>query len=113
MLKVTFDEKDNLLTLKLEGHAGQADVGHDIVCASCSILAYTLAQIVKRATREGDVKADPVIKLESGDALIACEPTEECYGTLKSAYIYSQIGYELLAYNFPQYVGLKPFEMAE
>ena len=40
MLKVTFEQKENKLTLKLEGHAGQADIGHDIVCASASILAY-------------------------------------------------------------------------
>ena len=111
MIKVAFEEKDNQLTLKLKGHAGQADIGHDIVCASCSILAYTVAQIVKTAGIEGDLQAVPVLKLDSGDAEVTCEPweEEEAYGAIKSAYVFAQVGYNLLAHNFPEFVKLKPF----
>ena len=109
MLKVIFEEKDKTLTLKLDGHAGQANTGHDIVCSSCSILAYTVAQIVKTAATEGDLKAVPVLKLESGDAVISCEPTEEVYGTIKSLYMFAEVGYKLLAHNYPQYVDLTLF----
>lgn len=111
MVKATFEDKDGKLTLKLEGHAGYGDVGHDIVCSSCSILAYTVAQIVKTAGIEGDLKSVPVLQLERGDAVITCEPIdeEEAYGTLKSTYMFAQIGYKLLAHNFPEHVQLKPF----
>lgn len=109
MLKVIFEEKDKTLTLKLDGHAGQANIGQDIVCSSCSILAYTVAQIVKTAATEGDLKAVPVLKLESGDAVITCEPTDEVYGTIKSLYMFAEVGYKLLAHNYPQHVDLTLF----
>lgn len=109
MLKVTFEEKDDNLTLKLEGHAGQAEIGHDIVCSSCSILAYTVAQYVSTAGHLGELKSTPEIKLKEGDGLVSCRPTKESWGALKSAYIFAQTGYMLLAHNFPQFVELKSF----
>lgn len=113
MLKVSFENKDNKLTLRLEGHAGQADIGHDIVCASCSILAYTVAQIIKVAEAQGDLKTAPVIKLESGDGIVSCEPKEEAVEGIKTAYMYAEVGYNLLAHNYPQFVVLNPFGTAE
>ena len=113
MLKVIFEDTDNKLTLKLDGHAGQADIGHDIVCASCSILAYTVAQLVKVAEAQGDLKNAPEIKLESGDAIISCEPIDEARNGLLAAYMFAETGYNLLAHNYPQYVDLKPFGKAE
>ena len=109
MLKVSFEDKDNKLTLKLDGHAGQASIGHDIVCSSCTILAYTVAQIVKTAGIEGDLKSVPVLHLESGEAVISCEPNDDVYGTIKSLYMFAEVGYKLLARNYPQFVDLTMF----
>ena len=109
MLKVTFEEKDGTLSLKLEGHAGQADIGHDIVCSSCSILAYTVAQIVKDYAVEGKLKAEPIIKLESGDSVISCKPKKNACAELQYAYYVAKVGYILLAHNYPQFVELKMF----
>ena len=109
MLKVTFEEKDNKLSLKLEGHAGQADIGHDIVCASCSILAYTVAQIVKDAEARDLLKETAEIKLDVGDGVIVCEPKEEAYAEIEYAYYVAKVGYNLLAHNFPRFVELKMF----
>lgn len=109
MVKVTFEEKDNKISLKIDGHAGQADIGHDIVCSSCSILAYTVAQLVTNAKGMGDLKSDPEIKLEVGEGIITCEPVEEAYDAIKSAYLFAEVGYNLLAHNYPQFVEFKPF----
>ena len=109
MVKITFEEKDNKLTLKIEGHAGQADIGYDIVCSSCSILAYTVAQLVTNAKGMKELKSHPEIKLEVGEGIISCEPTEEAYDAIKSAYLFAEVGYNLLAHNYPQFVELKPF----
>ena len=109
MLKVSFEHKDNKLTLKLDGHAGQADIGHDIVCSSCSILAYTVAQLVKVAEAQGDLKTAPEIKLESGEGIISCEPTDEAVNGILSAYMFAEVGFNLLAHNYPHFVELKPF----
>ena len=109
MLKVTFKEEEGKLTLELEGHAGQAEIGQDIVCASASILAYTVAQFVKDAFARGDLKSPPEIKLESGDAFISCEPTDDILFGMQDCYLFAELGYHILAYNYPQYVELKPF----
>lgn len=113
MLKVTFEKKEHKLTLKLEGHAGQADIGKDIVCSACSILAYTLAQYVNEAERQGDLVSTPEVRLESGDAVISCEPSDEVWQIMLAFYSFAEVGYHLLAQNYPQYVELKSFGMAE
>lgn len=109
MLNVTFEKDGMELTLKVEGHAGQATMGQDIICSACSILAYTVAQLVTNAKEEGDLKLPPVISMESGDAIVSCIPTEEAYDTIYGVYLFASVGYKLLAHSYPQYVEIKPF----
>ena len=109
MLNVVFTANDDTITMVLNGHAGQADIGHDIVCSSCSILAYTVAQIVKVEEREGSLKSKPVIVLDKGSAVISCEPKPEKYNELLHAFYYAEVGYTLLAHNYPHFVELTPF----
>ena len=109
MLKVTFTAEGDKLSLVADGHAGQADIGHDIVCSACSILAYTVAQIVTNESKDGGLKASPVILLENGNAEIVCEPTAEKYNEILHAYYVAEVGYTLLAHNYPQFVDLTVF----
>ena len=106
MIKVTFTEEGEKLSLRLEGHAGHAEHGKDIVCASASILAYTVAQYIVEAEHQGDLKAPPTVKLEEGDAFISCEPCENVYTFIHNVYSFAKIGYALLENNYPQYVRL-------
>jgi uncharacterized protein YsxB (DUF464 family) len=98
MIKVTFTESGQKLSLRVEGHAGYAEAGQDIVCASASILAYTLASFVK------DVE-NSTVDLTSGDTTIECEASDKA---VVNAYQYTKRGYELLAHNYSQYVRLMP-----
>lgn len=109
MLKVGFEQKEGKLTLILDGHAGQADIGHDIVCASCSILAYTVAQCVKDAEKRGCLKSPPEIVLDSGYSVISCKPTDDTLIDMQNIYLFAETGYNLLAHNYPQFVDLKQF----
>lgn len=109
MLKVSFEQIDSKLTLKLEGHAGQADIGHDIVCASASILAYTVAQFVKDAEASGGLKSPAEIKLDSGNGVISCKPIDDILIDMQNIYLFAEKGYDLLAHNYPQYVELAGF----
>lgn len=106
MINVTFTETPQKLSLRLEGHAGYAEHGKDIVCASASILAYTVAQYVKYEEEQGNLNAPSEIKLDSGDSVIACEPKEEILKWLWDAYQFAKMGFLLLAQNYPQYVRL-------
>jgi uncharacterized protein YsxB (DUF464 family) len=96
MLNITFAESGNKLSLRLEGHAGYAEEGKDIVCASASILAYTLASFVR------DVE-NSIVDLTSGDTTIECETSDEA---VVNSYLHTKRGYELLAFHYPQYVRL-------
>ena len=109
MIKATFAREDEVIVLKVEGHAGQDEKGHDIVCAAASILTYTIAQYLRYVGEQGGLKGEPHIKLNDGDALIVAKPTEEYEGEVLNAFFVAEVGYSLLAQNYPQYVELKMF----
>ena len=104
MLKVTFTESGQKLSLRLVGHAEYAEHGKDIVCASASILASTVAYEVELIDRLGGLKEPAVVKVESGDTEITCVPTDEKLHIVKLLYDFASTGLCLLAGNYPQYV---------
>ena len=109
MVRISFEQRSNKLNLKIKGHAGQADKGNDIVCASCSIIAYIVAQFVKEAECNGELKSKPTVKIESGDTVISCEPTDNILFEMQNMYLFAEKGYQLLSHSYPQYVELQPF----
>lgn len=77
-------------------------MGKDIVCASASMLFYTLVENIDRMQRDGKCKA--VIKALEGDAEVK---TAAAPGYIDEAVnIYNTIctGYEILAESYPEYV---------
>lgn len=113
MIKATFAHEDEVIVLKVEGHAGQAEKGRDLVCASASILAYTVAQYVEYVDKAGGIKAEPRIEIEDGHMLIVANPTEEYLAEVLNAFFVAEVGFNLLAQNYPQYVELKLFNERE
>lgn len=109
-----FTNKDSgSITLKLTGHAGQAKKGEDIVCAAASILAYTVAQALQFLYEEGGLKKKPYLKLEQGNTVIAAKPRDDTYAEALHTFFVAQVGYHLLAHNYPQYVTLSSFGDSE
>ena len=111
MIKAEFftNSESGSITLKLTGHAGQAEHGQDIVCAAASILAYTVAQTLQFMYEEGNLKKKPHIKLEEGDTIIVGKPKDDTYAETLHTFFVAQVGYHLLAHNYPQYVTLSSF----
>ena len=111
MIDVRFEMSGDQKTLCLtvNGHAGQAEAGHDIVCAAASILAYTTAQAVRTMHDEDKLARRPRIRLGSGNAVIACKPKAPCYAEALHTFSIAQVGYRLLAHNYPDYVRLTGF----
>ena len=110
MIKVKFRTHDatRYLRLTVEGHAGSDTQGHDLVCASSSILAYTVAQIVSAMENHGDLTEKPCIKMNEGDAtiILRCK-NDDIYAEARHTFFVAETGYLLLAHNFPQYVDIK------
>lgn len=103
MISVTVDG----FTVEMEGHAGQNVKGKDIVCASASILAYTLAQMVINMHHQGKLKEAPTVEISSGKARISCKPKRKYRVEAEQTYLVIQTGYELLSHNHPQYVVIR------
>lgn len=112
MITVKFSENKEAKTisLKVTGHAGQAESGNDIICASASILLYTVAQYATFAYQKHHLKKKPMVTLDVGNAEVIITPKAEHYGEALHTYFVAQIGYTLLARNYPQFVELIPFE---
>lgn len=108
--KFTMDEQRKMVSLHVKGHAGAAAPGNDIICASASILAYTLAQNVQMAEARGKLKYQPKMKMKSGDFIISCRAEDDdSYAELLHTYLVVQTGYQLLAHNYPQYAAVEMF----
>ena len=103
MIKVSYTQEGNKLSLRLEGHSDYAEEGEDIVCASASILAYTLASMVEK------FGINTNISLESGDTTIECECTDHpLMDVIRDSFNFALEGYTLLEQSYPQYVRLMP-----
>lgn len=111
MIRAEFftNKESGSITLKVTGHAGQAKKGEDIVCASASILAYTVAQAIQFMYEEGDLQKQPYIKLDDGNTTIIAKPKAGSYTEALHTFFVAQVGYHLLAHNYPQYVALSSF----
>lgn len=111
MIKASFfrQEDTDAIVLKVEGHAGQAEKGHDIICSAASILAYTIAQYLQYVHKQGGLQKKPHVAIKDGDAFIVAKPTEEYEGEVLNAFFVAEVGYSLLAQNYPQYVELNMF----
>ncbi len=108
MIKVTLDNYDEIRYLKLlvQDHAGSDVIGHDLVCASASILLYTFAEIVEDLERRGELVSS-LVDVKEGDSLITCQCiTDRGYAEAVNAFNVIRTGYKLLAENCPQYVEL-------
>lgn len=101
MITATFTEEGEKLSLRLEGHARCAEPGKDIVCASASILAYTLASIIKKCDTNSN------INLEGGDATIESDCNDPLMkDIIENSFNFAVAGYAQLEHNYPQYVRL-------
>jgi uncharacterized protein YsxB (DUF464 family) len=110
MIKVKFRTHDatRYLRYTIEGHAGSADKGHDLICASASILSYTAAQIVQAMAHKGDLEGKPCIELNEGDATIVLRcKNDDIYAEARHTFFVIKTGFALLQHNFPQYVEVK------
>lgn len=101
MIQAIYYRKFNRLTVT--GHAGAAEPGHDLVCASASMLAYTLAANVANMADNGQVR-QPIIRNNEGDTEISCNPRHNLKASVTLVFDSVCVGFELLAHDYPDFV---------
>ena len=106
MTEIAYRAESGVLSLTVDGHAGFSEYGRDIVCASVSILAYTLGAAVLDAHSCGLLRSEPIANLSSGRARIVCVPFSEEYGRIRSYYELIVRGYEMLCARYHDNVSL-------
>lgn len=99
MIKAVYERSKNKLTV--EGHAYAGEPGHDLICASASILVYTLASFAKN-THKARQNKKLVIKLEEGHAEVSFKAKPRFKVALTLVFDAICAGFELLARNYPE-----------
>ena len=107
MIRAKFYTKDESIHMTLKGHAKAAPYGEDLICASATMLAYTVAQAVQFMYEHGKLKKRPKISIREGSATIIVTPTEEDYAEALNTFWVAQCGIHVLAHNYPQNVKLE------
>lgn len=90
------------MRMRLDGHAGYAPAGQDIVCASVSMLAAALAEYLLNNLDEDDVL---LCELEPGHAALEAAPMRSGGMELcRHAFGMTLAGFGLLAERYPENV---------
>lgn len=106
MIKVQFTQNNGEIRLSVAGHAGFAEHGKDIVCASASILTYTLVSIIQRAFVDGKLEKAPYVVTNEGFGYVCAKPKQEWYKNVRRAFYFALEGYTLLSEQYPDNVGI-------
>ena len=98
MIRAHFIEGDDGYELLIDGHAGYAEHGKDIVCAACSGITYALLAMLEEYSDEVTDIAGPVV--ESGCFYVACKGTER----IETAFHMALLGLRKISSGYPDYV---------
>ena len=93
--------------MTLKGHAEVAPKGEDLICASATMLAYTVGQAVQFLFEQGKLQKKPKIHIRDGEAVVVATPTEDAYAETLHTFWVAQCGIHILAHNYPQHVKLE------
>ena len=99
MIRVTYYRLYNRVTV--EGHAGAGPEGHDLVCASASAIALTLAGNVAYMEAQEAVR-NVITDLKEGYAEIQCTPNRRYKESVAQIFRAICVGFELLTTKYPE-----------
>ena len=113
MINARFYQKpsNGSIHMTLKGHAEAAPKGEDLICASATMLAYTVAQAVQFLFEQDKLKKKPKIHIKDGEATIIATPTEEAYAEALHTFWVAQCGAHVLSCNYPEAVSLNHLKM--
>lgn len=103
------DARGSVCSFRVEGHAGYAPHGSDIVCAGVSALTQGVIYSLRRL-----LKVNPEVNVEEGRLLLTLGPVpsevyEKCVLLLEA----TVIGLKEIARSYPEYVKIDDFDENE
>ena len=108
MVKIHFwqEKEKGSIHMKVKGHADTAPNGADLVCASATMLVYTVAQAMMFMYEQGQLEEKPHIKIREGKAVVIAKPKEDYFAEALHTFWVAQCGAHTLASNYPEAVSL-------
>jgi len=91
------------MVFSVEGHAGYAEPGADIVCAAASMLAMTLIFRLRTLALPGEIVEEVA---EKGRARVSVRPKGRRSSLFRPVFETVLQGFALLAQQYPGYVAL-------
>lgn len=107
MIRIVYHRKYHRVTV--EGHAQSGEIGHDLVCAAVSALAYTLGAAIANMEAAGQVR-NAVVDLKSGRAELACRAPHRLNATVTLVFDTVCAGFTLLAGKYRENVSFETLE---
>lgn len=105
MIEVTYKRGRHSLTVR--GHAYSGVAGHDLVCASASILAYTFVANVQNAERQWDDMPEARYIVKEGLVKVNCAPPADKAEALSVILDGIVTGFSLLADSYPDNISIR------
>lgn len=100
MIRAHFAEGGGSYELSIDGHAGYAEHGKDIVCAACSGITYALLAFLEHF--EDEVVEVPGLIVENGRFYISCKGTEK----IATAFYMALLGLRKISSQYPDHVSI-------
>jgi len=98
MIQIRIDVEG--MRLEIDGHAGYAPEGQDIICAAVSTLAYTLAQNLALTLCSDEYTAE----FKTGHAHIEARPPEALAEQCRGIFMTIANGLTMLEAQYGQYI---------
>ena len=98
MIRARYDRDGETHTLSVNGHAGYAEKGQDIVCAGVSAIVYALIGWI-----ENNIEIFASVDENNGEVVIACEGDEK----VEAVFYMAAIGIESIMNTYPDHVDIE------
>ena len=104
-MQIDFQQERGQIQIRIQGHAGYAPAGEDIVCAATSMLGALLEETLLRENTQGGLRFLSV-QNSSGVLELDFSPTLSGWSRLSPVLEAVEHGFRLLADQYPSYVSL-------
>ena len=105
MTKIRMDWKN--LKMELDGHAGSAPYGRDLVCCAVSTLSQTLIYALEDLQKNGKTDVDWTGNQKQGYMLIEADPRRNHEAEVQHYFRFAVEGLRMLAEEYPQFIELR------
>jgi uncharacterized protein YsxB (DUF464 family) len=97
MVEISFSEDSDYRRIVVDGHAGYAEKGKDIICAAVSALVLTYKEFMVDLEQEGKARVNSYLEIDGHIDIASDNISIES----QTAYAITKSGLENISYTYP------------